>query len=59
MFLRNNDIRAAKGKIPSWLIAERLSMHENSYYRLMRKELTENEKQKILSVINEIKQEMK
>ncbi|MFC0472501.1 hypothetical protein ACFFHM_18950 [Halalkalibacter kiskunsagensis] len=54
---RNRDIRKAKGNIPSWVIAEKLGIHENSYYRLLRKELPGNKKDKILKIIEEIKSE--
>ncbi len=59
MFKRNNDIREAKGTIPTWVIAERLGIHENTFYHWMRKEMTDEEKQKIFAVIDEIKNEMK
>ena len=58
MFKRNNEIREAKGMIPNWVIAERLGVHENTYYHWMRKELTDTEKQKILAAIDEIKKEI-
>lgn len=58
MFNRNEDIKAAKKGIPNWAIAEKLNCSENTFYRLMRKELPESKKQEIFNVINEIKQEM-
>lgn len=59
MFKRNEEIRIAKGKIPTWVIAERLGIHENTLYHIMRKKLPEVEKQRILAAIHEIQTEMK
>lgn len=56
---RNIELREAKGVIPFWVIAERLGVHENTLRNWMKAELQEHEKQKILSVINEIKDELK
>jgi hypothetical protein len=56
-YKRNNEIRKAKGKIPNWLIAEKLGIHENSYYRLLRKDLTEVKKKEILKIIEALKLE--
>lgn len=56
---RNADIRRAKGYIPFWVISERLGVHENTLRNWMKSELPATEKQKILSVINEIKREIK
>lgn len=58
MFKRNLDIREAKGKIPKWLIAERLGVHENTLNGWLRQELSGEKKQQILNVINQIKEEM-
>lgn len=58
MFVRNLEVRAAKGNIPKWVIAERLSIHENTLHLWMRKELPEAKKLKILRIIEEIKSEM-
>jgi phage antirepressor YoqD-like protein len=59
MFKRNDEIREAKGSIPNWVIAERLGVHENTLNRWMRKEMSNEMKQKILAAINEIKNELK
>lgn len=53
--IRNEKIRRAKGSIPNWLIAEKLGIHENSFYRLLRHELSEEKKQEILNIIEKIK----
>jgi FKBP-type peptidyl-prolyl cis-trans isomerase (trigger factor) len=58
MFKRNPDIRTAKGKIPNWVIAERLGIHENTMYSWMRKQLNDSEKQLILEAIRKIKLEI-
>lgn len=54
--LRNKEIRRAKGSVPNWLIAEKLGIHENSFYRLLRQELPKEKKEEILKIINELKQ---
>lgn len=54
-FERNYEIKDAKGNIPNWLIAEKLGIHENSYYRLIRQKLSNEKKKEILEVIEEIK----
>lgn len=55
--LRNKEIRRAKGPVPNWLIAEKLGIHENSFYRLLRQELPNEKKEEILKIIDELKQE--
>ncbi|KHE71932.1 hypothetical protein [Halobacillus sp. BBL2006] len=54
-FKRNLEIRKAKGSIPNWLVAEKLGIHENSLYRLLRQELPNEKKEEILDVIKKIK----
>lgn len=51
--LRNEEIRRAKGSIPNWVIAEKLGIHENSFYQ----ELSEEKKEEILKIIEELKQD--
>jgi hypothetical protein len=58
LFNRNEDIKTATKGIPNWAIAEKLNISENSYYRLMRKELSQEKKQEILKIVNEIKHEL-
>ncbi len=55
IFQRNEDIRRAKGSIPNWIVAEKLGIHENSYYRLLRKELPPGKKKEILEIIAGLK----
>ncbi len=43
--------------MPNWLIAERLGIHENSFYRLLRQELPKDKKEEILKIIEELKQD--
>jgi len=58
LFKRNEDIRQIKGKIPTWIIAERLGIHENTFYHWMRKEMKPERKQEVIAVIEEIKKEV-
>ncbi|PFO04670.1 hypothetical protein COJ85_11605 [Bacillus sp. AFS076308] len=53
--IRNQEIRIAKASVPSWLIAEKLGIHENTFYRLLRKELPKEKKEEILKIIEELK----
>ncbi|MGE6379220.1 hypothetical protein [Peribacillus muralis] len=55
--MRNEEIRSAKGSVPNWLIAEKLGVHENSFYRLLRQELPKEKKEEILKIIEELKQD--
>lgn len=59
MLKRNQDIRKIKGNIPFWAIAERLEIHENTFYNWMKSEMGSGRKQEVLKVIDEIKNEMK
>lgn len=43
--------------ICSWQVAEKLGMHENSLYRMLRKELDPEEKNKIYQALDELKAE--
>jgi hypothetical protein len=51
----NDDIRRIKGDIPYWLIADRLGVHEVTFIRWMRKELSPSLKTKVVQAIGEIK----
>lgn len=55
--MRNEEIRRAKGSVPNWVIAEKLGIHENSFYRLLRQELSKEKKEEILKIIEELKQD--
>lgn len=58
LFSRNQEIRIYKGKLPFWIIAERLGVSENTLLNWMRKELPEDKKAEILRVIDQIKGEV-
>ncbi|WP_042375308.1 helix-turn-helix domain-containing protein [Neobacillus jeddahensis] len=58
MFNRNQDIKEAAKDVPNWAIAEKLGVSDNTYYRLLRKELSEGKKQEILIAINKVKEEL-
>ncbi|MBE2973390.1 hypothetical protein [Priestia megaterium] len=61
MFKRNNDIRSAisNAQLTTWLVAEKLGVHENTLFRKLRKELPNEEKTKIMKAINALKNEIK
>ena len=54
-YKRNKEIRKAKGSISNWVIAEKMGIHENSLYRLLRQELSEEKKGEILDIIDKLK----
>ena len=54
---RNPSFWEEKGRIPLWLIAERLAVHENTLNRWLRAELEPEKLQHLLTVMNEIKKE--
>ncbi|KON85667.1 hypothetical protein AF332_01625 [Sporosarcina globispora] len=56
---RNQMIEEAKGTIPYWVIAERLGVHENTIQNWMKREMSEERKDKVMRAINEIKKEIK
>lgn len=58
MIIRNKELRQAKGKIPTWLIAEKLGIHENTLFRRFRREMNKCDKKEILDAIKEINIEM-
>lgn len=51
--MANKDIKRAIGGrgLTQWQVADALGISEATFYRKMRKELPEDEKQKILAVI--------
>lgn len=61
MTQRNLDIRkkAKEAGIPLWRIAEALQIHENSFYRMMRYEMSASRKHEIFAVIKGLKCELK
>jgi transposase len=58
MFNRNEDLKKARGKVPNWAIAEKLGVSENTLYRMLRRDLSEGEKGKILTAIEQAKSEL-
>lgn len=52
----NADIRAElKAKsVPAYAVADVMGVHENTLFRRLRHELTEQEKQKFISIIDEL-----
>lgn len=56
---RNVEVRELikSQKIYSYEVAEKLGIHETTFYRMLRKELTDEKKQEILAAIEELKQE--
>lgn len=57
--MKNQEIRetAKKKGVKFWQIADKLGMWESGFSRIMRYELSEDEKQKILDIINELAKE--
>jgi transposase-like protein len=55
---RNQAIEEAKGSIPYWVIAERLGVHENTVLNWMKREMSEERKEKVMCAIAAIKEEM-
>ena len=57
--LKNNDLREmAKNKnVRFWEIADKMNISDPSLTRLLRKELSKEEKEKIISIINQIVKE--
>ncbi|PID02464.1 hypothetical protein CSV67_09180 [Sporosarcina sp. P2] len=55
----NTDVRAylKQSSIFIWEIAKELEMHESSFYRLLRTEMTDEQKQQIIDVATRIQNE--
>jgi hypothetical protein len=53
----NDDIRQLikKSGFYSWQCAAKLNCHENTFYRLLRKELDEADKKRIYQALDELK----
>ncbi|ASA98027.1 hypothetical protein [Anoxybacillus flavithermus] len=58
MFNRNEDIKKAKGDLPNWAIAEKLGIHENTLYRWLRSEMSDEKKRLVIDAINKLKREL-
>jgi predicted XRE-type DNA-binding protein len=56
---RNQDIRdyIRDSKICNWQVAEQLEISDNSFYMLLRKKLSEAERERIMEAIEVLKQE--
>lgn len=57
--MKNKDIREAakQAGVCLWEIAERLGMNDGNFSRKLRKELSGQEKEKIMEIINEVAKE--
>ena len=57
--MKNMDIRlaAASSGVKLWQIADALGMTDGNFSRKLRKELSEEEREKILSIIQEISEQ--
>lgn len=57
--MKNNDIRqeAQKTNIKLWQIAEKLGITDSTFSKMLRKELSAEQKQKIFTIITTLKQE--
>lgn len=57
--MSNTELRAElkAAKIPYWMIADKLGVHENTVIRLMRHELSCEDRERINKAIAEIKKE--
>lgn len=57
--MQNSDIRtaAAGAGVKLWQIAEKLGTTDSNFSRKLRRELAQNEKEKIFGVIDEIAKE--
>lgn len=55
----NNDIKllAAGAGVKLWQIAKELNVRDDSFSRKLRKELSDDEKQRIFNIINELKEQ--
>jgi DNA-binding CsgD family transcriptional regulator len=56
---RNQDIRnlIRDSKICNWQVAEALKISDNTFYMLLRKKLTDSDRQRILSAIETVKEQ--
>lgn len=53
----NQEIRTLikKSNVYAWEVAEQLNCHENSLFRILRRELNDSEKERILRAIETVK----
>ncbi|NQW98337.1 hypothetical protein HPY21_15465 [Bacillus stratosphericus] len=62
MYMKPNmEIRTAieSSNFFTWQIAQKVGIHENTFYRWMRTEMSEEKKGKVLTAITQLKQEQK
>lgn len=59
--MNNQDIKEAakKAKIKLWQIADKLGINDGNFSRKLRKELSQEEKQKIFDIIADLENEQK
>jgi len=59
MDMRNNDIRklAKKSGVPLWKVAEKLGVADNTLYRYLRYEMTEEQRAQYINIIKKLSQE--
>lgn len=57
--MKNKDIRevAKQAGVCLWQIAERLGMNDGNFSRKLRRELTQEEREKIMGIIAELERE--
>ena len=57
--MKNKDIREAakRAGVCLWEVAERLGMNDGNFSRKLRKELSSQEREKIMEIINELAKE--
>lgn len=58
--MHNTDIRqaAADAGVKLWQIAEKLGINDGNFYRKLRKELPQEDKNSILAIIGELTKEV-
>lgn len=59
--MNNQDIKEAakKARIKLWQIADKLGINDGNFSRKLRKELSQEEKQKIFDIIADLENEQK
>lgn len=59
--MKNKDIHEAfeKSGVRKWIVASRIGIADTTFSRRLRRELPQNEKDKIFKAIKEIEKEMK
>lgn len=57
-FKLNPRVMEAKGRIPFWVIAQRLGVHENTVRNWMKSKMSEDKEAKVLAAIEDIKKQL-